>query len=235
MRENDYASRYWNKMTKNILVQGERGCFPCEGEILGAFNELKFAKPEHCYKVSAIGDEQTNLIRQGNKIKELKIRKNLGPGNFIELVIDFQATLRLTIQGILPFSWSCPYINLQETLKNMDAFVDNFPKTLDNYDREKMERVKKSKLKEISNTSIKVAVSQVLSATPYEWNLVDKGDFFSLCIEMGQKKMITMTLNRKNFAKRISSLVTTLNQVENLFKSLPFPMDISMTKDFVKL
>lgn len=229
------AERYWKKIAGKILVNGERGNLPCEGEILGVFNELKYQKPERDYFVSAYGFNHENLFQQGNKIKDIVIRKKFSQGHFVELIVNFQVTLRLSIQNLAPFSFSLPTVQLQETLANFDEFVDNFEKYFDKYEEEKTELAKRNKLKEISNKSIRAAVSQVLSAMPYEWNLVDRDEYFSLQVEMGPKKVVSMTLNGRNFAKRISRLADVLGRVQILLNELPFPMDITMTKEFVKL
>lgn len=239
MRKKDIPSSYWDKLVNKILVPGERGTFPCEGEILGAFNELKYHKPEHRYSVSTVVDRQGTLFQRDDKINEIKLRKKLDSFYSIELVINFQATLRLSIndsaQHGREFSYSSPTINLQETLMNLDAFVENFPKFLEDFNILEVNSAKKAKLDNMAKLSIRTAVAQVMSETPYEWDLVDKGEFHSLRIGMGKKNMVQITLNRRNFAKRVSSLADALHAIETLFDTLPFPMDITMSKEFVKL
>ena len=239
MYKKDITTSYWDKLVNKILVRGKRGTFPCEGEILGAFNELKYRRPEHKYSVSTVIDRQGTQFRRGDKIKELKLRKTLDPIHSIELIINLQATLRLSTsdsaQQDHSFIYSSPTINLQETLKNLDAFVENFPKFLEDFNILEINNAKKAKLNNIAKLSIRTAVTQVMSGTPYEWDLVDKGEFHSLRIGMGKKNMVQMTLNSRNFAKRISSLADALHTLETLFDTLPFPMDITMSKEFVKL
>ncbi|WP_407456545.1 hypothetical protein [Fibrobacter sp.] len=41
-----FARRYWEKFVNGILVPGERGCVPSEGETLSVYNELKERHPE---------------------------------------------------------------------------------------------------------------------------------------------------------------------------------------------
>lgn len=225
---------YWSKIAGKVLILGRRGDFPCEGTFLSAFNELKYRKPEHNYSVIAISDRQGNLFQQGNKIKEIKIRKDFDPANSIELLVNFQATLRLTIQGISPFSFSAGTIDLQKTLQNFDAFVDNFSKYLEQSKETQTNYAKKIKITEMSKASIRASVSQIMSSKPYEWDLVDWGNYFSLQVGMGKKNVVTLTLNSRNFAGRIAQLADALGQVEALFDTLPFPMDITMSKEFVK-
>lgn len=239
MQRKDITTSYWDKRVNKILVHGERGTFPCEGEILGAFNELKYRKPENKYSVLTIVEQQKTLFQRDDKINEIKLRKKLNSFHSVELVINFEATLRLSIsdstQHVRSFSYSSPTINLQETLKNLDAFVENFPKFLEDFNILEINNAKKAKLNNIAKLSIHTAVEQVMSETPYEWDLVDKGDFHSLRIGMGKKNMVQMTLNSRNFTKRVSALADALHAVEELFDTLPFPMDITMSKEFVKL
>lgn len=239
MHKKDISTSYWDKLVNKILVHGERGTFPCEGEILSAFNELKYRKPEHKYSVSTIVDRQGTLFQRADKIHEIKLQKKLNLHHSIELVINFQATLRLstsdTAQHERSFSYSSPTINLQETLKNLDAFVENFPKFLEDFNILEINNAKKTKLDNMAKLSIRTAVEQVMSGTPYEWDLTDKGEYFSLQVGMGHKKIVTLTLNSRNFAKRVSSLADSLHAVETLFEEHPFPMDITMSKEFVKL
>ena len=47
---------------------------------------------------------------------------------------------------------------------------------------------------------------------------------------MGGEKVVEVTMDRRNFAKRISELPKMIEQVDTLFKALPFPVEISMKK-----
>ena len=229
---NESLQAYWDKITGKILVPGGRGDFPCEGVFLSAFNELKYRNPERKYSITTIGDRQGNLFQQGCKINEIKLKKNFGSTHSIELVVNFQATLRLSIndsaQHERSFSYSSLTINLQETLKNLDAFVENFPKFLEDFNILEINNAKKTKLDNMAKLSIKTVVEQVMSGTPYKWKLTDKGEYFSLQVGMGHNKTVTLTLNSRNFAKRVSSLADALHAVETLFEELSFPMDITM-------
>lgn len=69
----------------------------------------------------------------------------------------------------------------------------------------------------------------------YEWDLVDKGEYFTLRIGLRKKKLVEMTLNGKNFTKRIPSIPQMLQNVENLLNNLTFPIEISINKEIVKL
>jgi hypothetical protein len=68
----------------------------------------------------------------------------------------------------------------------------------------------------------------------YGWDLADRGKYFLLRIEMGDKRMVEISLNDKNFMKRIPAIPATLKSIEGLLETMPFPVDISMTKEFLK-
>ena len=75
----------------------------------------------------------------------------------------------------------------------------------------------------------------MMSQLGYEWNLADRGKFFLLQIELGEKRMVEISLNDKNFTKRIPAIPEVIKSVESLLETLPFPVDISMTKGILKL
>ena len=54
-------------------------------------------------------------------------------------------------------------------------------------------------------------------------------------MELGEKRMVEMSLNDKNFTKRIPAIPEMLKNIEGLLKTMPFSVDISMTKGLVKL
>jgi hypothetical protein len=47
--------------------------------------------------------------------------------------------------------------------------------------------------------------------------------------------MVEISLNDKNFTKRIPAIPEVIKSVESLLETLPFPVDISMTKGILKL
>jgi hypothetical protein len=51
---------------------------------------------------------------------------------------------------------------------------------------------------------------------------------------MGDKRMVEISLNDKNFAKRIPVIPEMLKNIEHMLETMPFPVDISMTKEFLK-
>ena len=234
MIRDDIQVSYWKKLLKNIIVPGESRTFPSEGEILCAFNELKSRRAECRFVVTMDGKKQGSLFQQNDKIEEITIQKSFDSMYIIELMVNFQATVRLKLRNGDSFSFSATTIDLQRTLENLETFVDEFPEHKEKMERAKIEAEKKAKIEEMAKISIRSAVEQLLSTTHYEWDLVDKGEFFSLRIGMGKKNVISMSLNRRDFMKRLPTLLEALGRVENLLSTMPFPMDITMTKEFVR-
>ena len=230
---NSLVSNYWGRLVNSILVRGQSVSSLSEGEILCAFNELKRRRPEHRYSVKAVGENQKTMFQQGDKIQEIRIAKSLDAMISVELLVNFQATVRLSIKDVTSISCSLPMIDLQNTLENLERFVDDFPKNFERFENALVENVKKAKIVAMAKVSIKAAVEQLLASTHYEWELIESGKFYSLRVGMGDN-VVSMTLNDKNFARRIPVLLDALRQVEKLVESLPFPMDITMNKRFVK-
>ena len=230
---NSLVSNYWGRLVNSILVRGQSVSSLSEGEILCAFNELKSRRPEHRYSVKAVGEKQKTMFQQGDKIQEIRIAKSLDAMVSVELLVNFQATVRLSIKDFTSISCSLPTIDLQNTLENLERFVDDFPKNFERFENALVENEKKAKIVAMAKVSIKAAVEHLLASTHYEWELIESGKFYSLRVGMGEN-VVSMTLNDKNFARRIPVLLDALRQVESLVISLPFPMDIAMGKRFVK-
>ena len=230
---NSLVSNYWGRLVNCILVRGQSVSTLSEGEILCAFNELKSRRPELRYSVKAVGEKHGAMFQQGDKIQEIRIAKSLDAMVSVELLINFQATVRLSIKDFTSISYSLPTIDLQETLENLECFVDDFPKNFERFENALVENEKKAKIEAMAKVSIKAAIEQLLASTHYEWELIETDKFYSLRVGLGNN-VVSMTLNDKNFARRIPVLLDALRQVENLVEALPFPMDIAMGKKFVK-
>lgn len=230
---NSLVSNYWGRLVNRILVRAQCVNSLSEGEILCAFNELKSRRPEHRYSVKAVGEKQGAMFQQGDKIQEIRIAKSLDAMVSVELLVNFQATVRLSIKDCSSISYSSPTIDLQESLKRLECFIDDFPKNFERFENALVENEKKAKIEAMAKVSIKAAIEQLLASTHYEWELIETGKFYSLRVGMGEN-VVSMTLNDKNFARRIPVLLDALRQVESLVESLPFPMDIAMGKRFVK-
>lgn len=233
LSSNSLVSNFWGRLVNRILVRGQSVNSLSEGEILCAFNELKSRRPEHRYSVKAVGENQKTMFQQGDKIQEIRIAKSLNAMVSVELLVNFQTTVRLSIKDFTSISCSLPTIDLQNTLENLERFVDDFPKNFVRFENALVENEKKAKIVAMAKVSIKTAVEHLLASTHYEWELIESGKFYSLRVGMGEN-VVSMTLNDKNFARRIPVLLDALRQVESLVESLPFPMDIAMGKKFVK-
>ena len=237
------ALNYWEKIVGEILVPAEPGRFPSEGEILSAYNELTTRHPEckcKILKTEIPGQSKTSsgdLFQRGDRITGIWIIQLLESRDVVleffmssaQLYVCFK---RKGLSSILVPSSTC---DLQQTIENFEAFIDNYPAYLAGLEHEKIEFEKRLKIEKMAKLSIKTGVSQIMSPLGYEWDLVDKGDYFTLRIGLGKKKLVEMTLNDKNFTKRIPSIPQMLQNVENLLKNLTFPVDISMSKGLVKL
>lgn len=237
------ARHYWEKQVCGILVPGERGCSPSEGEILSAYNEMKARHPEcrcNILKAGNVGLYKMvpgDLFQRSDRITGIMIAMPLGASNSS---IGFMLSSSLfyvhfCTEGIAPFSHSVDICDLSKTIENFEAFIDNYPAHLAGLEQEKIEFEKRLKIEKMAKLSIKTGVSQVMAPLGYEWDLVDKGEYFTLRIGLGKKKLMEMTLNDKNFTKRIPIIPQMLQNVENLLKNLTFPVDISMSKGLVKL
>ena len=159
-----------------ILVRGQSVSSLSEGEILCAFNELKSRRPEHRYSVKAIGENQRTIFQQGDKIQEIRIAKSLDAMVSVELLINFQATVRLSIKNFTSISYSLPTIDLQETLKNLECFVDAFPKNFERFENALVENEKKAKIVAMAKVSIKTK-----RAIDVLWVLCGKSAFEDNC------------------------------------------------------
>ena len=236
------AYNYWEKIVGEILVPAEPGSYPSEGEILGAYNELTTRHPEcRCkiLKTEIPGQSKTSsgeLFQRGDRITGIWIIRLL---ESTDVVLEFfmSASLyvclkRKGLPSVLVQSSTC---DLQQTMKNFEAFIDNYPAHLAGLEQEKIEFEKRLKIEKMAKLSIKTGVSQIMSPLGYEWDLVDKGDYFTLRVGLGKKKMVEMTLNAKNFTKRVPAIPENLKNIETLLKKLTFPVEISMNKGLVKL
>ena len=239
----EVARNYWEKLVCGIPIPGERGSWPSEGEILSAYNEMKVRHPEcrcNILKAGAPSKQKTSsgdLFQRGDRITGIMIAMPLGTSNSsIGLMLSSSLFyVHFSTDGIAPFSHAVDICDLAKTIENFEAFITNFPTHLADLEQEKIEFEKRLKIEKMAKLSIKTGVSQVMSPLSYEWDLVDKGEYFTLRIGLGKKKLVEMTLNDKNFTKRIPTISQMLQNVENFLKNLTFPVDISMNKGLVKL
>ncbi|GEM_PF-3399920 len=237
------AHDYWEKLVGGIFVPGDRGSYPSEGEILSAYNEILSRHPECKCKIlkvkvpGMLKNSSGDLFQRGDRVSGIWIIELLESRDVVLEFFMSSASLYVSFKHnglptILVRSATC---DLQQTMKNFEAFINNYPVHLVGLEQEKIEFEKRLKIEQMTKASIKAGVSQILTPLGYEWDLVDKGNYFALRIGMGKKKLVEMTLNGKNFTRRLPVLEETLQNIENLLKNLTFPVDISMNKELVKL
>ena len=230
------ARKYWEKLVCGILVPGERGCAPSEGEVLGMYNDMKMWHPGCKCNILRSGKSQGGMFQQGDKISEIWISFVLDAKSFIEFILaSSQYYVHFKTDGIVPFSHKIDFCDLPQTVKNIEDFINHFPAHLVTFEKQKLDFEKNAKLKEMARLSLKTCVTQMMSQMGHEYDLVDRGEYFLLRMELGEKRMVEMSLNDKNFTKRIPAIPEMLKNIEGLLKTMPFSVDISMTKGLVKL
>ena len=229
------ARKYWENLVRGILVPGERGCAPSEGEVLGMYNDMKTRHPDCKCNILRSGKGHGGMVQPGDKISGIRIVFSLDAGASVEFVLASSLYyVHFNAYGIAPFSHQVDTCDLSQTMKNIEDFVNNFPEHLVALEKKKIEFEKNAKLKEMARLSLKTCVAQMMSQMGYEWDLSDRGKYFLLRIEVGPKRMVEISLNDKNFAKRIPVIPEMLKNIERMLEKMPFPVDISMTKGFLK-
>ena len=230
------ARKYWEKLVCGILVPGERGCAPSEGEVLSMYNDMKTRHPGCKCNILRSGKGHGGMIQPGDKISGIRIVFALDAASSVEFILaESLYYVHFKTDGIAPFSNRVENCDLSQTMKNVEDFVNNFPTHLAALEDKRIEFEKKLKLKEMARLSLKTCVAQMMSQMGYQWDLSDRGKYFSLLIELGEKGMVEITLNEKNFTKRIPVIPELLKNIESMLGTMPFPVDISMTKGILKL
>ena len=224
-----FARKYWEKLVNGILVPGERGCVPSEGEVLSVYNELKELHPECECIIVRTGKGSGEFFQQGDKIAGIRIVRQLGSVGSIEFCLSGNFHVRLEIEGFMPFFRTETNCSLTQTISNFENFIDNFPRYMEGLERKKLEFEKNNKLEEMAKSGIQATVSQLLTPMGYRWDLVERERDFLLKIG-GRGTRIEFTLNRRNFAKRLAELPDVLGQIEALSKNMTFPMNIEIIK-----
>lgn len=224
-----FARRYWEKFVNGILVPGERGCVPSEGEALSVYNELKERHPECECIILRTGKGSGEFFQQGDKIAGIRIVRQLGSVGSIEFRLSGNFHVRLEIEGFMPFFRTETCCDLSQTISNFENFIDNFPRYMEGLERKKLEFEKNNKLEEMAKSGIQATVSQLLTPMGYRWDLVERGRDYLLKVG-GRGTWIEFTLNRKNFTTRVAELPDVLSQIEILTKKLTFSMNIEIKK-----
>ena len=221
--------KYWEKFVSGILVPGERGYVPSEGEILGAYNELKERYPECECIILRTGTHSGEFYQQGDKIDGIRIVRHFDSIGSIEFRLSTDFHVRLDIKGIFPLFRTEVNCNLAQTISNFGEFIDRFPSYMEGCEKKKIEFEKSCKLEDMAKSSIRTIVSQLLPPMGYRWDLVERGRDYLLKIG-GHGAWIEFTLNRKNFTTRIAELPDVLRQIEHLTKKLTFSLNVEIMK-----
>ena len=131
--------KYWEKLVNGILVPGERGCTPSEGEVLSVYNELKERHPEcECF-ILRTGEKSGEFYQQGDKIGGIRIIQQLGSVGSIEFRLSGNFHVRLEIEGFMPFFRTEACCDLAQTISNFENFTDKFPSYLEEIEKKKLE------------------------------------------------------------------------------------------------
>lgn len=225
------AQNFWEKLVRGILVPGERGYAPSMGEILCAYNEMRSRQPECEYIVLRTEKGSDEYFQPGDKFGGIRIiRKFDDASSSIEFILTNSTYyVRFETQGIDYLSHTVNYCDLSPTVRNFEDFIEKFPKYMESLEKKRLDYEKKNKIKEMTDSSIRASVSQVMSASGRRWSLDKFGKGFMLRI-MANDTQIELTLNSRNFAKRISALTEVMEQVDAFSRALPFPVDVSIKK-----
>ena len=121
------ARKYWEQLVRGVLVPGERGCAPSEGEVLGMYNDMKTRHPD-C-KCNILRSGKGKIVQPGDKISGIRIVFSLDAGASVEFVLASSLYyVHFNTDGIAPFSHQVETCDLSQTMKNIEDFVNNFLK-----------------------------------------------------------------------------------------------------------
>ena len=124
------------------------------------------------------------MIQPGDKISGIRIVFALDAASSVEFILaESLYYVHFKNDGIAPFSNRVENCDLSQTMKNVEDFVNNFPTHLAALEDKRIEFEKKLKLKEMARLSLKTCVAQMMSQMGYQWDLSDRGKYFSLLIE----------------------------------------------------
>lgn len=223
------ARVFWDDLVNTILVPGGRGCAPSEGEVLSAYNDMNSRHPECECIILRKDRSSSDFFQPGDKIGGIRIIRKFDAGNSsIEFILTASTYyVRFQSNDTDSFSHKVDYCNLQQTIKNFENFIENFPRHMEKLEEIRLEHKKMLKIEKMTESSIRASLLQTLKPMGYGWNLTERGRDYLLRI-FAPGTEITLTLNAKNFAKRIAALPEAIAHIENLFGKLTFPIEISM-------
>ena len=224
------ARTFWDDLVSAILVPGEYGYSPSEGEMLCAYNDMKSRHPECECIVQRIEKSTNDFFEPGNKIGEIRIIRRWDAGETSVEFIQNASThyVRFQSKDVNPFSLRVDYCDLPKSIKNFEEFIEKFPEYTEKLEKKRLEYEKKLKIEKMTESSIRASVSQVLKPMGYGWSLTEREHEYLLKI-FAPGILIGVVLNARNFAQRIAALPAVIVQMENLFNNLTFPIQISIT------
>lgn len=231
----EFAVRFWKRKVEGIIATGEWGSRPSEGELLSAYNDIKSRHPECKCAIEYAKKGLTRFLLPGDKVNEIRITRTITSDTYGNVTIEFSAStifcVTFILKGNIPLIVKTSnYCNLSQTMARFEEFIENLPKNLTTFEKKYLENEKKKKLAVLTKNSIQASVKQLLATTAYTWELTEKGRQHELTVHMGESKAVKLTLNSRNFVKRISALQEVLAKTETFMESLPFPLDFTMTK-----
>lgn len=219
--------KYWERLVSKILAPGNPEHDPSEEEYLSAYNELIDRHPECSWTLLKYKPNPPS--RKGERISGIRVVRQFNSVSTFEMALMSKSYLSLKIEGVAPIFQGFKTCDLSQTVKNLDEFINKFSSYMQGYEKKKLEFDKKSKLENMTKSSIQTTISQLLPPMGYKWRLVERGKDFFLQLA-GHGTRIGLTLNSKNFVNRFSALPEMLKQIDSLFNTLPFPIDVSKMK-----
>ena len=130
-------------------------------------------------------------------------------------------------------------LDVDATLNSIRLWIEKYQEYRQEIEKiveaRRLEALKQKKLAEIASQSIEAIVPQMMAESGYEWNL--ERDYrhygsggvperYMLRIKTKSHKMIEITLNQKNFAKKIPEILNVVRQFEQLLEQTPFAVNI---------
>lgn len=229
-RIHEIAENYWSKIIQGIFVPNkvESEDLPCTGDVLDAFNELKNQRPDLNLSIPTNENPETLCFANGTSVPLIRAEIKLANSFEARITFDKEMTILFSWRNQFGIRFSEQKFDVHETIKNLENFADHFHDYWDPFEQLLIKSEKKAKLEAMARTSIKAGVKQILAGTRYQWELKERGETFYLNVEMGKNKLVSMSLNSKNFPQRISVLEKTLQRIKKFMDSLPFPVEISM-------
>ena len=207
------------------------------------------AEIKECYS-----DAKYHVLRGRRRIEMVKLKLNPRPIKE-RANLDLSLSINLVTRKSFLFLNSkigLPrghYVSVAvEDIQNfdVDATLDSIRLWIEKYQeyRQEIERIvearrlealKQRKLAEMASQSIETTVSQIMADSGYEWNLEGERNIFSrpgipdrfvLHVKTKSQRMIEISINQKNFMKKIPEILNVVRQFDQLLEQSPFAVNI---------